>query len=159
MKANLGRVNWPSKWSLYLSLPWHFVLTGTNLGLSAHVYECLGDHRVCRVALLNLHFSDDDDDDDDDDANQESCWSPQARGWWGRRRDRRSQRWKDIRGPPSRCPEICQHKYESLGSEEWSDRLPECHREEDDAHRWEGEAQFGHLQVCKSKHCHPLPCS
>ena len=53
-------------------------MTGTNLGLSAHVYECLGDHRVCRVALLNLLFGDDvdgddDDDDDDDDANQESC--------------------------------------------------------------------------------------
>ena len=37
------------------------------------MYECLGDHRICRVALLNLHFGDDDDyndDDDDDDANQ-----------------------------------------------------------------------------------------
>ena len=148
MKANLGLVICPSRWSLYLSLHWLFVLTGTNLGLSAHVDECLGDHRVCGVALLNLII-----DDGDDDANQESCWSPQARGWWGRRRDRRSQRWKDIRAPPSRCPEICQNKYASLGSEEGSDRLPECHREEDDAHRWEGEAQFGHLQVCKSKHC------
>ena len=55
------------------------MLASTNLGLSAHVYECLGDHGVCGVALLNLHFDDDDDgdddddDDDDDDANQESC--------------------------------------------------------------------------------------
>ena len=53
------------------------MLASTNLGLSAHVDECLGDHRICRVALLNLHFDDDDDgdndDDDDDDANQESC--------------------------------------------------------------------------------------
>ena len=57
-------------------------MTGTNLGLSAHVDECLGDHRVCGVALLNLLFDDDhdyedhDDDDHDDgvyDANQESC--------------------------------------------------------------------------------------
>ena len=46
---------------------------GTNLGLPAHVYECLGDHRVCRVALLNLIF------DDDDDVNQEMLITASSR--------------------------------------------------------------------------------